>query len=1550
MKVDAIIVQAHGPRENALYAAGALNIGVLELQPNHKICGLFSLNVVTKPKISSKDSQSLRVAKTVPGFVTFDHPETVLLLHTSGTSGTKKLVPYSLDMLIVGVGCITASWNLKPTDVCINMMPLFHIGGIVRNVFSPILSGGSVITCGGFDPVLFWDVLSTQRVTSYYAAPTMHHAILMEAERRPKPLPVSTMRYIANAAGGLLPVLADKLKLTFPKAVILTSYGMTECMPIASPPQTYAMEPIGTSGTIVGPDVMIANDEQHRLGVGQSGNIMIRGPPCFGGYENNLAATDESFWSVDGEEGWFNTGDVGYLDDQGYLFISGRSKEIINRGGETISPFEIEEAVVQHPWIKETLAFSAPHEEYQETVGAVIVSKLGYGRVDLPTLHKYLEDKLHRSKWPQILVYMDGLPKNTAGKILRIKLGERFRLSNVNEESNPISRLYEGMCPPIGTSLSTSIDIKRVQYDLASVVQFIMNLHREVTSVAIVMMDLPVNKGCFVAVLTPATVDAESIKNTCNFQLHSYLAPSFILCINSFPFTNSKIMKQPFIRKSLGGIVEDPKKGIDDDMLRKLILDAFSKANVVKPRDALESAVELVWREHLFGIKGSRSGKHGVISVHDSFFDLGGDSLKAGQLINAMRKALSVKGLSVPDLFASPTIALMSKKVSTLGYSLAHDRLEPTASIDTFQSPERNKMLNNFVKHSDNTRYGGLFSTPDIQASSSSFACMLIMAIPFAIIFPIRRMSAWFFVAQPWVIFMQMGIGRLRALLLAMIVARIMIGTLSPLIAILCKWLIIGRYKPGRYPLWGSMYLRWWIVEQIIRIMGKGYLSGDIPIVGPHVQRLYLRLMGIKIGRNVKIGRGTSISQFDLVTIEDGVVLDDCLIRPFGLEKNHFILLPIIIGKRSSVGAKSTLAPGAVIPPDTHIGPLSSSHELEDSNYKNMEYCRPLLPGPPWYLMIFIGAPILLVVALISYMPWYLLILDMEENARKNGWYMDDINNIVDAFSWWVTPKRLPYYFLLRILRRTVVPPIKLASVIFVKKFFIGKFKQMDKERMNKPWNRFKYWLMANLMDGNDLCGVAYLVGRHYEIISTVYRLLGAKVGKRVYWPGSGFDIVEYDLLEIGDDVVFGSRSIIMTRSTEGSVKVVIADNAMLADRCVVLPGVVQEQGSVIGTGGLGKEGYTYPIGSVWVGSQSGNAVNVLSEDISIKGCKWHSAFGTAFYDRQANFYVFPLWMVVAYNSSWQVFCSCYHNVPPVLAIYASMYVGNVDSSSWMIEVFKIVVIYCIPVYACVNILSLVVDIAAKWLILGRRQKGTYPWDKSSYCQRWQMYLTIQEIRRGEGGETGVLDLIQGSEYLNMYFRALGGKVGRDVCLYPNGGDPMMTEPDLVTIGDNAAVDNASLIAHINTRGVFSLNPLNVGMGSVLKSNSRLLSGASMDDHSILLEHTLILAGDCVDTQTVWQGWPSKVSKSLKQHQDDLVRLFAGHRIINRIRLRDSRSTFYSIDCGRDYIDSYDSNDDYNYNKYSSGHGKETPPPPTRRRNRGMENDREANELSPLLS
>lgn len=231
------------------------------MTPSSTVCGLFDIDMLRTAESVSIAATNNPASGTGAGVAdtTQDNlSRTVLLLHTSGTSGNKKLVPYTMEMIVTGVACIVTSWGLTTEDVCLNMMPLFHIGGIVRNIFSPVLSGGAVVCCGGFDPFLFWDVLTAQRVTWYYAAPTMHHAILQEAAKRKGNSSfdnaVESVRFIANAAGALPPSLATALQDTF-HAVILTSYGMTECMPISTPPQSYRLEPHGTSGIATGPKV-----------------------------------------------------------------------------------------------------------------------------------------------------------------------------------------------------------------------------------------------------------------------------------------------------------------------------------------------------------------------------------------------------------------------------------------------------------------------------------------------------------------------------------------------------------------------------------------------------------------------------------------------------------------------------------------------------------------------------------------------------------------------------------------------------------------------------------------------------------------------------------------------------------------------------------------------------------------------------------------------------------------------------------------------------------------------------------------------------------------------------------------------------------------------------------------------------------------------------------------------------------------------------------------------------------------------------------------------
>ncbi|KAH0073264.1 acetyl-CoA synthetase-like protein, partial [Aureobasidium melanogenum] len=187
-----------------------------------------------------------------------------LVLFTSGTSGKKKVVPYTVHTIISGVGFVIESWCLTKSDICINMMPLFHVGGIVRNLFAPIMAGGSTICCPAFDANLFWDVVEDLQPTWYYASPSMHSVILEEGRNRPSALENSKMRLICNAAGGLLPSLACTLRDTF-KCIVLPSYGMTECMPISSPPLDYQLDRSGTSGVSVGPDMAILDGNDQKL-------------------------------------------------------------------------------------------------------------------------------------------------------------------------------------------------------------------------------------------------------------------------------------------------------------------------------------------------------------------------------------------------------------------------------------------------------------------------------------------------------------------------------------------------------------------------------------------------------------------------------------------------------------------------------------------------------------------------------------------------------------------------------------------------------------------------------------------------------------------------------------------------------------------------------------------------------------------------------------------------------------------------------------------------------------------------------------------------------------------------------------------------------------------------------------------------------------------------------------------------------------------------------------------------------------------------------------
>jgi hypothetical protein len=213
------------------------------------------------------------------------------------------------------------------------------------------------------------------------------------------------------------------------------------------------------------------------------------------------------------------------------------------------------------------------------------------------------------------------------------------------------------------------------------------------------------------------------------------------------------------------------------------------------------------------------------------------------------------------------------------------------------------------------------------------------------------------------------------------------------------------------------------------------------------------------------------------------------------------VLLPITIKRDSCIGLKCTVHAGAVVPANTYMGPLTSSHETnspkgDQQKPANRRYCRPTYTPPPAYLIILLGIPILALVTILSAIPWFLVLKLMVSNAKRLGWYKSEIHSIYRAFLWWITPERLFYFFLLRIVKRCLVPFIRLGLIICVKRFIVGEFTEMSKDEKSTQWNRFRYWLMQKLLPGGTLAGVTPLVGTHYEIVSIIYRLLGAKVSK----------------------------------------------------------------------------------------------------------------------------------------------------------------------------------------------------------------------------------------------------------------------------------------------------------------------------------------------------------------------------------------------------------------------------------------------------------------------
>ena len=355
------------------------------------------------------------------GSVDFADPDdTALVLHTSGTTSRPKIVPLSQRNLATSAANIGRGLALSSSDHCMNVMPLFHIHGLVAALLSSLAAGASVTCTPGFDGFKFFDWLEHVKPTWYTAVPTMHQMILSRASRYTDVIAASRLRFVRSSSASLPTVVLEEIDRVFGVPMI-EAYGMTEAShQMASNPLPPGVRKPASVGPCTGIEMSIMTDDGSHLPASERGEVVIRGATVVEAYENNPEANAKAF-----TDGWFRTGDQGYLDEDGYLFLTGRLKEIINRGGEKVSPLEIDGVLLRHPAIAQAVTFALPHDKLGEEVAAAVVLEDG-ADVSERDVRAFASEHLADFKVPRKVVFVLEIPKGPTGKLQRIGLAEQL--------------------------------------------------------------------------------------------------------------------------------------------------------------------------------------------------------------------------------------------------------------------------------------------------------------------------------------------------------------------------------------------------------------------------------------------------------------------------------------------------------------------------------------------------------------------------------------------------------------------------------------------------------------------------------------------------------------------------------------------------------------------------------------------------------------------------------------------------------------------------------------------------------------------------------------------------------------------------------------------------------------------------------------------------------------------------------------------------------------------------------------------------------------------
>lgn len=407
LQAKALILQA-GLDSPVRAVAQAKNLPIIELEPSAEVAGLFTLSHAGLPL----------EAREQPVFAEPD--DVALVLHTSGTTARPKIVPLTQTNICGVAANISRAFALGPSDRCLNVMPLFHAHGLLISTLASLLAGGSVVYPAGFEAESFFHWLQEFDPTWYTASPTIHQAVIDYGTAQPDVVAGHRLRFIRSSSAPLPPSRLQKLERLF-NVPVIEGYGMTECVQITSNPLPPQPRKIGSVGLAAGPEVAIIDEAGRPLPPGQAGEVVIRDKQVvMPGYENSPAANRQAF-----HDDWFRTGDQGYFDEDGYLYLTGRLKELINRGGEKIAPREVDETLKKHPAVVEAVTFAVPHPTLGEDIAAAVILHERNG-VTEPALRRFVAEHLAPYKVPNRIISVDQLPQGPTGKLQRLGLAQQL--------------------------------------------------------------------------------------------------------------------------------------------------------------------------------------------------------------------------------------------------------------------------------------------------------------------------------------------------------------------------------------------------------------------------------------------------------------------------------------------------------------------------------------------------------------------------------------------------------------------------------------------------------------------------------------------------------------------------------------------------------------------------------------------------------------------------------------------------------------------------------------------------------------------------------------------------------------------------------------------------------------------------------------------------------------------------------------------------------------------------------------------------------------------